>query len=354
MGCLAIAAAGLGWETKLVESISDAELAALLGVHDQHGIEAEHADCLLAVFPEGNVFTIDDQRAFRIPDWVRADLERARWFGTANRLSSGHHAWPVIDEVSEATEKQTAPGAAFWSASGFVNSSLEIGDSPLSLRHLIYQRRSAVALDGHTGITRDAFYQILLKAMPGPRQVPFTTLPWRPSVDLLLFVHRVADIVPGLYTLVRDPARQQRLAEAMDSTFEWTRPAGCPESLPLFFLEEGDARRAAEQASCGQAIAADGVFAVAMLADYRASLEAFGSWFYRRLHWETGVIGQILYLEAEATGIRATGIGCFFDDVTHRLFGLDGDRFQVLYHFTMGGPVDDPRLQTRPPYEHLP
>ena len=84
-----------------------------------------------------------------------------------------------------------------------------------------------------------------------------------------------------------------------------------------------------------------------------ASLEAFGPWFYRRVYWETGVIGQILYLEAEASGIRSTGMGCFFDDLTHRVFGLTGDRFQVLYHFTMGGPVDDPRLQTHPPYQHL-
>jgi len=26
------------------------------------------------------------------------------------------------------------------------------------------------------------------------------------------------------------------------------------------------------------------------------------------------MIGQVLYLEAEAQGVRATGIGCFFDD----------------------------------------
>ena len=26
------------------------------------------------------------------------------------------------------------------------------------------------------------------------------------------------------------------------------------------------------------------------------------------------MIGKVLYLEAEATGVRATGIGCFFDD----------------------------------------
>jgi hypothetical protein len=60
-----------------------------------------------------------------------------------------------------------------------------------------------------------------------------------------------------------------------------------------------------KQTSCDQEIAADGVFAAAMLTEYRASLEAFGPWFYRRLYWETGVIGQVLYLETEASGIAA-------------------------------------------------
>jgi hypothetical protein len=90
-----------------------------------------------------------------------------------------------------------------------------------------------------------------------------------------------------------------------------------------------------------------------MLADYRAPIETFGPWFYRRLHWEAGAVGQQLYLEAEAAGIRATGIGCFFDDLTHRTFGIRDDRFQVLYHLTMGGALGDTRIQTAPPYRHL-
>ena len=81
-----------------------------------------------------------------------------------------------------------------------------------------------------------------------------------------------------------------------------------------------------------------------------------GPWFYRRLHWEAGAIGQVLYLEAEAAGLRGTGIGCFFDDSMHTLLGLAGyrtrgepdTRYQTLYHFTVGGPVDDPRLRTWP------
>ena len=65
---------------------------------------------------------------------------------------------------------------------------------------------------------------------------------------------------------------------------------------------------------------------------------------------KTGLIGQVLYLEAEAAGVRATGIGCFFDDPVHRVFGIEDLAFQSLYHFTVGGAVDDPRLTTLAPY----
>jgi nitroreductase len=284
-----------------------------------------------------------------LPPPLLVELASTKWNGLPNRLSKDHHSWPAIDEVARAT-RQAAPGEAFPERFQFDNRSLTAGDSPLPLRRIIQQRRSAVALDGRTGIARDAFYQILLKAMPGAGQVPFTAVPWRPRIDLLLFVHRVEGVEPGLYALLRDPSREKTLRAALDPTFLWLPPPRCPVSLPLFLLEAGDARAAARRTSCGQEIAADGAFAAAMLAEFRAPLEQLGPWFYRRLHWETGVIGQVLYLEAEASGIRATGIGCFFDDATHQLFGLAGDHYQVLYHFTMGGAVDDPRLQTIPPY----
>ena len=70
----------------------------------------------------------------------------------------------------------------------------------------------------------------------------------------------------------------------------------------------------------------------------------------RGLFWEAGLLGQVLYLEAEAAGVRATGIGCFFDDPVHRVFGLEDFAFQSLYHFAVGGAVDDPRLTTLAPY----
>jgi hypothetical protein len=78
-----------------------------------------------------------------------------------------------------------------------------------------------------------------------------------------------------------------------------------------------------------------------------------GPWWYRRLYWEAGSIGQVLYLEAEAAGFRGTGIGCFFDDLVHGVVGIEDERFQSLYHFTVGGPEEDLRLLTHPPYAHL-
>jgi hypothetical protein len=87
-----------------------------------------------------------------------------------------------------------------------------------------------------------------------------------------------------------------------------------------------------------------------MIARVASSLRDRGEWFYRRLFWECGMVGQVLYLEAEAAGARGTGIGCFYDDAVHELLGLSGAEWQSLYHFSMGMPVEDARLTSEPGY----
>jgi len=183
--------------------------------------------------------------------------------------------------------------------------------------------------------------------------LPLDTLPWPPRVSLALFVHRVQRLTPGLYLLVRDPRHEASLRDCLRTEFLWQRPDGCPAGVSLRLLQEADCRRAARAISCHQDIAADGVFSLGMLAEYEPVLQETGPWFYPRLFWETGLIGQVLYLEAEAAGIRGTGIGCFFDDAMHDVLGLRDRRWQSLYHFTVGAPVIDLRLQTLPPYAHL-
>ena len=182
------------------------------------------------------------------------------------------------------------------------------------------------------------------------RPMPWDVLPWEPFIHLALFIHRVDGLAPGLYMLARDPEKLGSLRRAMHPEFAWTSPPGCPRDLPLFLLQKGDARQLAAAVSCHQAIAGDGAFSLGMIAEFASSLYRYGPWFYRRLFWETGVIGQVLYLEAEVTGVRATGIGCFFDDPVHQVMGFNDVSFQSLYHFTTGGHVEDPRLTTLPPY----
>ena len=61
----------------------------------------------------------------------------------------------------------------------------------------------------------------------------------------------------------------------------------------------------------------------------------------------------MLYLEAEAAGVRGTGIGCYFDDAVHDVLGIKDQKLQSLYHFTIGTALTDERLQTLPGYAHL-
>jgi hypothetical protein len=140
------------------------------------------------------------------------------------------------------------------------------------------------------------------------------------------------------------------LRRATYKEYAWSVPTGCADDLPLFLLQQADVRELAAQLCCGQRIAADGAFSLGMIAHFEPGLRRQGPWFYRRLFWETGLIGQVLYLEAEAVGLRATGIGCYFDDPVHQVMGFDGPTFQSLYHFALGAPVEDARLMTLRPY----
>jgi len=179
--------------------------------------------------------------------------------------------------------------------------------------------------------------------------MPWDALPWESAIHLLIFVHRVKGLTPGVYVLVRDPGKLPLLKEAMNPNLEWVLAPGCPDDLPLYWIMEGDAKQVAAQVSCHQDIAGDSAFSLGMLAEFEERLRQ-GAWWYPRLFWESGLLGQVLYLEAEAAGVRATGIGCFFDDPVHEIVALKNHRFQSLYHFTVGGPVRDNRLTTLAPY----
>ena len=352
VAAVVIAARVLGWHAVLLDRPADATIAGLLGIDSQHGIEAEHPECLLAILPGGSADDGSLAQAWDIPAEMLKTLASCTPAGMPNRLSRDHQPWAVIDRVADAAIKSGPSEAEYryhpGSAAGLPASSY----ARLSARRIIRQRRSALAMDGHTSITCDTFYRIMHSVMPDANPVVFRALHWRPCVHLAVFVHRVRGLAPGLYLLVRQAAARDRLQDAITGDFVWEEVVGAPPGPGLYRLQIADFREAARIVSCHQEIASDGAFSLGMLAEFAAPLAVHGAWFYKRLFWETGVIGQVLYLEAEAAGIRSTGIGCFFDDLMHGILGLRDRRFQSLYHFTVGGHVEDPRLRIEPAYAH--
>jgi hypothetical protein len=164
-----------------------------------------------------------------------------------------------------------------------------------------------------------------------------------------LFVHQVTELAPGIYIFIRHAPHREALQRALATDFHWQRLTA---DTPFYLLKEGDYRSIAADLACRQDIAGASVFSVAMLAKFQTVIEG-APWRYRHLFWEAGMIGQVLYLEAEARGFRGTGIGCYFDDPVHELLGIQDQSWQDLYHFTVGLPREDSRLQTFPPYAHL-
>jgi SagB-type dehydrogenase family enzyme len=351
VGTLRIAAATLGWGLVLLDGTSDGVIGGLLGLSrdDDYGTAEREEPELLALVTTGPASP-------RLPNGLATISIGAQWSGRANMLSPEHDAlWPVIDDVAQATRRSgNAPISEDFS--GFPTQE-ELFGSPvrhglLTAEKAILGRRSAVAMDGSTAIPQEAFFRMLARLIPtkGGRSVPWDAIPWRPRIHLGLFVHRVVGVPQGLYALARDPDKLTTLKEVMRREFRWERPPSCPLGLPLYLLQEGDCRSLAATVSCGQDIAGDGAFSLGMIADYMDSLTRYGAAFYRNLFWEAGMVGQVLYLEAEEAGLRSTGIGCYFDDSVHETFGITSREWQSFYHFTVGGPVEDKRLTTLPAY----
>jgi SagB-type dehydrogenase family enzyme len=375
LAAMRLAASLLGWRLTILPRWSDSFLSTLLGLDrdsDYDGAEREEPECL-AVVTSGETAPWLSSAPEPLVEAARA----ATWVGQANRLSPDHVSWPIIDGVARATRypglrsipntptpnsqplptpnSQGVPTPNSQELPPPSSQELPTADSQdVPAREVILKRRSAVAFDAKSGLARDCFFSMLRRLHPGAP--PWDAIDWPPQVHLILFIHRVEGLTPGVYAYLRDPAVLDEWRAAMRAEFLWERQtdpntASDPNgSTDLFLLFPSDVTWTANRLSCDQDIAADGFFSLGMIARLEPSLRERGEWFYRRLFWECGMIGQVLYLEAEAAGTRGTGIGCFYDDAVHELLALSGDRWQSLYHFSMGVPVEDPRLTTEPGY----
>lgn len=349
MAALAYAAALLGWKVAPLTQPSGA-LARLLGLDREADFpsgrfsftEDEEPEILLAIHAPKLPLPPDD-----LPDW----LADAQWHGMPSTIdASPGYRWPVIDKAAQLSRTaDIIPPSALhfppWPE-------LPAHPTPAGAAQLIRQRRSGQRFDPRHTLPRADFYRILDATLPRPR-APFQTQEADPAIHLLLFVLRVEGIPAGLYLLPRTPGAQ--VPTCIPHTPTAPRPLAhiapdCPPHLGMIQLAEPgrqEIQRLARALSCHQDIAATGAFSLGMVADFGA-LATDGP-AYRSLLREAGLVGQVLYLEAEAAGVRGTGIGCFFDEPVRQTFGL-GNSWHSVYHFTVGLPVIDTRIETGPPY----
>ncbi|TRW93225.1 SagB/ThcOx family dehydrogenase [Candidatus Methylobacter oryzae] len=340
LGALRYAAATLGWSVELQAEWSDDDIAKLLGLDRDDFKKQEHES--------PDIICRINTRSGAMPVDIESLLESAQsgtWSGKADSLRAYHmYKWPVIDEVSIAASKPQTEEPAWKAARQPVIKSSCIQTATKIIR----QRRSAQHFDGKMRpMPLGDFYRMLSAVLPGSAAFEFWR--WPAKIHLFIFVHRIEGLDPGIYALPRHNDALEPLQTATLTDFDW-RPVS--EDLPLYHLYSGDCRQIAKTLSCHQPIASDSAFSLGMVAEFGETVQT-APWLYRRLFWECGLIGQTLYLEAEAAGLRGTGIGCYFDDSVHELLGIKDEQFQSLYHFTMGKPLEDSRLETLAGYGHL-
>ncbi len=177
IAAVAIAARVLGWCAVLLERPADAAIAGLLGLDRQHGIEAEHPECLIAVLPGGAADDASLTQAWDIPATLPETLAGCTPAGMPNQLSSDHQPRAVIDRTAAAAIKTGPSEAALRYHPGSAAGLPALHNARLSARRIIRQRRSALAMDGRTDITCDTFYRMLHSVMPDTNSVVFHALP---------------------------------------------------------------------------------------------------------------------------------------------------------------------------------
>jgi len=344
LAALAFASRLHDWQLTCLSAAGDRQIRTVLGFDRTpwRPLEEEHPELICWVSVR--------RPAGAVPQFLPADVAPAfaklDFSGTPNPLSRQAVDWAIIDQTAAAAQKPVTEPDAWHSDGAPEGIPASVG---LPAAAVIRKRRSAVSYNWREAVSAEVFWSILKNTLAAPACAPFGVKLMPPAIHLLLFVHRVSGLVPGLYLLVRRSGEAAVLRTALRSTFQWQ---AVKTGWPLYLLEAKDVTFEAMELSCHQEIAGHGAFAVAMLAPFGLPLQQ-SPYLYRQLYWECGMIGQVLYLGAEAHGIRGTGIGCFFDDPVRELLGIEDKAYQSLYHFTVGHPIEDQRLTTLPAYHHL-
>jgi SagB-type dehydrogenase family enzyme len=290
---LALAARAIGSEAVAIRDFPDDDVARACRLNEDE-------------WPMLMVEIRGDSVPVREPDPV----ETIWYGGEANQLSKETIAYPGIQAIQDAAKVSYPEAAARPAAAGRGEITLPAPmSSQNSFGEVVRARRSALDFVGGTPSM----------SMPQLSAILSGATKLTNFIQLYLYAHRVDGLEPGVY--------------------RWWH-----EHAELELIKRGDQRVAAAGLSLGQFLAGNACVAFSMIGDLERAVHAHGDRGYRYVHFEAGAIGQCLYLAAEALGLRATGIGAFFDDEVHRHLNLAPEQGQVVYHFAIGYPVTDARL----------
>jgi len=326
---IVVSAKMLGWKVTRLDSVTTQDVSKLLGVNQANRFsETEIGDMVLVISPEYV------QASLSI-DSLLDELPLV-YEGIANKLSPSMEEWEIIPAIEEATSGAQIPQQS-------VKHKQTAPKETQESKSVVLKRRSIHVMDTvRSLITKEQFFTIL-------RGVSDSLDAKENSAHLVLLVERVEEMDEGIYILVRNERDRAALQEGMHAAFAWESCEGS-EIAGLYLLEKRDVKMPSKAISCNQAIASDGAFSLGMLCNFSEQILEHGPHRYKELYWECGAIGQQIYLDATSMGLSGTGIGCFLDDMFHSMLGLKENRFQTLYHFTVGRGYVDSRIQTRAPY----
>lgn len=317
----------LGWSITRLDSVSHADITKIMGLNQESRFsETEVADMLFVVSPE------DINPSLSLESLVQ-DLPLI-FDGVANQLSPSMQAWDIIPLIEEATSVNQI-------AQKIVPKSKVPRTLTQESKEVVLKRRSIHVMEKESSRISQEQFHTLLRSVVDSQDGKVN------AVHLAIFVNRVEEYEAGLYILVRNPNEFYQLQDQMNPAFRWEETT----FNNLYLLEYSNLKILSKSISCGQDIAGDGAFSLGMLCNYTQQLQKYGAHRYKELYWECGAIGQQLYLEATSMGLSGTGIGCFLDDMIHEVLGLKSNRFQVLYHFTVGRGYVDSRILTKPAYD---
>ncbi|MFP4501075.1 MAG: SagB/ThcOx family dehydrogenase [Candidatus Hydrogenedentota bacterium] len=187
-------------------------------------------------------------------------------------------------------------------------------DGSVSVEAALEQRRSVRAYS-EDPVALDVLAQLLwagqgITGAEGKRTSPSAGA--RYPLELYVVAGNAGELTPGVYHYL-------------------------PESHRLTQVNDEDVREALAGAALGQDPVRQAPAVLVIAGVYKRTTSRYGDRGIRYVHMEAGHVGQNIYLQAEACGVRAVSIGAFDDNAVQRVLGLPKNNVP-LYLIPIGLP----------------